>query len=252
MSNLAKFGDFSIEAAAKAREESERATTGAEFFKSPAGESSVRFLPPMVGKSDPFRVVYQHFIEIPGAKSSISFVCPRMQAKTDNLGPRYCPACAKADELRERGGPVAYDLAGNFLPRRRIFANIIFRGSPERGVLIFPFGKQIHDQLLALRDNRDAGGNFCHPIDGFDIVISRSGTGMKTEYKVYPSRKLSKLADDVETMNAWLESMHDLDRYARIPSEDELRQLTTQVGAVTVDNARPTGRKRTAADSIED
>jgi hypothetical protein len=255
MSNLAKYGSFSLEQAAHEAEESERASTGADFFKVPTGECVIRILPPRIGKTSPFRVVYQHFIEVPGASSNVNFTCPRMQAKTDRVPARYCPACAKADELRERGSPTAYDLAGTFLPRRRIFANIIFRGDPERGVLIFPFGKQIHDQLLALRGNKDAGGDFCDPTEnGFDIVLNRTGTGLKTEYKVFPARKLSPLAEDSETASAWLESMHDLDRYARIPTDEELRALTTQVGATTgaSGQAAPTGRKKTAADSIDE
>lgn len=254
MSNLAKYGSFSLDVAQREAEESERASTGADFFKPPPGECVIRLLPPKIGRSSPFRVVYQHFIEIPGASSSVSFTCPRMQAKTDRVPARGCPACAKADELRERGHPTAYEMAGNFLPRRRIFANIVFRGDPERGVLIFPFGKQIHDQLLALRSNKDAGGDFCDPLNGFDVVINRTGTGLKTEYKVFPARKLSPLCEDEETANAWLESMHDLDRFARIPTEEELRALTSQVGGVDAGGGRgaPTGRRRTAADAIDD
>lgn len=251
MSNLAKYGSFSLDAAGKEQEESERATTGADFFKPPPGDCVIRILPPKIGRNSPFRVVYQHFIEIPGAASSVNFTCPRMQAKTDRLPSRYCPACTKADELRERGSPTAYELAGNFLPRRRIFTNIISRGDPERGVLIFPFGKQIHEQLLALRTDKDAGGEFCDPANGFDVVIKRSGTGIKTEYKVLPARKLSPLAEDVETMNAWLESMHDLEHYARIPSDEELRALTSQVGGAAAPGGS-TGRKRTAADAVDD
>jgi hypothetical protein len=181
-----------------------------------------------------------------------------MQAKQNKVPARYCPACAKLDELREDGSPQALDLAKDMAPNRRIIANMIFRGDPERGVLIWEFGKQVHDQLLAIRDDQDAGGDFAYPIKGFDLVVDRKGTGMKTEYKLFPARKITRLADD-ETMNAWLESMHDLDKLIRIPSDEEIRRLTGGGARDRGEDARsPRGardagpRRRTAADDAID
>lgn len=257
---LVKYGSYSVEQAQKDREEAARSGGSADFWRVPSGKSSVRFLPPRVGRTDVFRVQYQHFIRVPGATNVVSFVCPRMQAKQDKITSRFCPACQKLDQLREDGSPGALDQAKDMEPKRRVLTNIIFRGDPERGVLIWGFGKQVQDQLVALRDDQDSGGDWSDPIRGFDIVVEKTGQGIKTEYKILPARKITRLADD-ETMNAWLDSMHDLDRHARIPSDEEIRRLTGGGGrdrprdddrVPAAVRGAPQQRRRTAADDAID
>lgn len=248
MSNLQKYGEWTAEEATKDAEDLAALGSGAEFLKFKTGKNQLRFLPPRPGEK-PFVLVQQHFIDVPGtAGKSVVFVCPRVHAK------KHCSACQQADVLRATGSPVDYERAGKLLPRLRVFANVIDRADPEAGVRVAAFGKQVYEQLIALRKNEEAGGNFTDPSPaGFDIIIEKSGEGMKTEYKVFPARKNSALGNE-----DWLDAMHDLRRYARVPSEEEMaRMLGGSARGSTVGQSAPTGRGgrgaskgRTAADDV--
>lgn len=251
MANIQKWGEWNADDAEKAREESEASGQG-DFMKLSVGRNVIRILPPKPGKRDPFRVIYKHFIELPGVEK-MSFVCPRAEAK------KPCPACKKVDELRASGAPADYELAGEILAQRNVYCNVIDRANPEKGVQILRIGKQMHEQLLALRTDEQDGGNYTHPVDGFDIIIERVGTGKKdTRYTLKPARSNSPLADDATVAEEWLESMRDLDALARLPTEEELAKLTRKsaaAGAAPAPRGRaaaPRGRGRNAMDEAVD
>lgn len=214
MSNLVKFGSYTEEAA-KA-EAQELSKGGSDFMKLDVGKNVVRFLPPPVGQRSPFAVVHQHYVQLDGMTSAASFNCTRMMAN------RGCPVCSMVDKLRRTGNPVDYDRAGELLPRQRIFANVIDRKHPELGPRVIAYGKTIHKALAAVRED----GDFTHPIDGYDIAITRKGTGKNdTEYEVRASRSNSKLAETTEQMNEWLSAMADVQQFARVPSDDQIRKI---------------------------
>jgi hypothetical protein len=262
MGQLVKYGSYSPEQARKDREADERAGGGADFWKVPQGLSKVRFLPPRLGKTSIYRVRYQHFVDVPGATNVVSFICPRMQSKEDRLPRRFCPACEKLDELREVGSSASLEAAKRLEPKRGTLANVISRGDPERGPIIWGFGPMVKDQLNSIRDNEDSGGEFWDPVGGFDLTVEKKGQGMKTEYTVMPSRKVTPLVADVEASNAWLEAMHDLDKHCRIPSDEDIRRMMGggvrergEQGAAPRAGGRATAvtpRARTAADDVID
>lgn len=238
MGNLVKYGSYEIDEARREKEELE-AGGGADFMKLKVGRNVVRFLPPPVGKRTPFRVIYQHFITLPGATGPVSFVCPKMEKK----GP--CPACQRAEEMRNSGNPADADLASDLFARRRVFANVIDRGEPEKGPRILAFGKTVHEQLVAMRDDEDAGGDYTNPEDGFDVIIKRVGTGKNdTKYSVSPARENTPLAKTAEQMQEWIDAQHNLENYARVDSPEDLRK---KMGGEPSDGAprtAATGRSR--------
>lgn len=263
MGQLVKYTNYSIEEAEQDEEEIAKGS-GGEFWRPPAGESRVRILPGRAGSSA-FVKRWTHWVDVPGATKRVGFVCPRMQSAMLKQGARFCPACAKLDELREDSRPAAQDAAKKLEPKKKWVCNIIFRGDPEHGPYVWEIGPMIQKQLAGLRKNEDAGGVFTDPgPEGFDLIVTRAGSQMNTEYTVLASRKLSKLADD-DTANAWLESMPDLARYGRVPTDEEIRRLTgggardRQEVDVTPRRAAGRGapapqqaRRRTAADDAID
>lgn len=223
-SNIQKHGTWSAETAQEEYDESQSASGSANILKLKTGKNVLRFLPPRAGEKSPFQVVHQHYIELPGGGGkAAAFNCPRLHKAGFN-----CPACARAEELRATGNQADYELAGKYLPRRRVFANVVDRADPERGVVILPFGKTVHEQLLSLRGNEEAGGDFTDPSGyGFDVTIERKGEKLNTEYKVFGSRRNSPLGND-----DWLDEMHDLSRLARVESEEEiLKKLGEEAGS---------------------
>jgi hypothetical protein len=216
MSNLVKHGAYEPEAAQQEEEELAK-SGGTDFLKLVVGANVVRFLPPPIGRNSPFVMVHQHFVQLPGMSNPASFACPRLMAS------RPCPVCQKIDQLRGTGNPADYDLAGEFLARLRVFANVIDRRNEEMGPRVLAFGKTIHQQLVKLRKDEDAGGDYTNPDTGFDINIERAGTGKNdTEYFVRPSRKTSKLASDPAVAGEWIEMQADLQKYAFVPSWDDI------------------------------
>jgi len=214
MSNIQRWGSYEMDAAQQEGEELASAG-GNNFFKFEVGKNVIRFLPPPVGKKSPFRVVWQHSWNVNGQFRSVT--CPRYEAK------QPCPVCAKADQLKGSANPADQERARDYFAKRRIFANVIDRQHPEEGPKVAAFGKTIHEALVALRTDPDAGGDFTHPETGFDIVIERKGTGKNdTEYKVLAARKATPLGD----VN-WIDQQANLDQFAKVLTPDEMREKLT-------------------------
>jgi len=255
-SNLVRYGSYE-EAAA----DQEKQAMQGDFMTLSVGRNVIRILPPKAGVRSPFFVVHEHYIEMTG-RDAVKFTCPRMHAK------RHCIACAKAEELRATGNQVDRDRAGSLFPRKRIYTNVLDRNAQEQGPKILPFGKTIHEKLIAIRKDPDAGGDFTHPMTGFDIIIERTGTGKRdTRYEVFGARRASKLSDDIETMNGWIDLQPDLTHFAVVKTDDEIRAMfggqpsgggggerrarTAQDDAATVD-AEYTRKDGAAAGSASD
>jgi hypothetical protein len=223
------------EDAAEAQAAEAQRLSGGGTYKLAAGKNVLRFLPPKVGMKSPFVTVTQHYLE--AGQKKVSFVCPRM-AK------RQCPACEHADKLSNSGLGQDFEVAKQFNSKLRFFGAVVDRANEELGPQVFPFGKQIHDQLNAIRRDATIGGNFTHPDDGFDIVITRVGTGMQTEYTVAAARNQSPLHQDPAVAGDWLERSPNLARYALVPNPEQLKRT---LGAVPEFGAMARQLEATAA-----
>ena len=248
MGNLVKYGSYTEEAAAHEKELLDK-QGGGSFFNPEQGDNVIRFVPPPVGRNTPYAMVHQHFIKIPGAQSPASFNCPRMMAQ------RACPACQMADKLYKSGNPVDKENSKEYKAKLRVYAPIIDRQHPEKGVQIYAFGKQVHDQLITIRND----GDYTHPIEGYDIVVNRTGKGKDTSYQVRAARKNSQLADTADQMNEWIELQPDVTKYSKVPSDDDIRSALNMpsgsgstpggVGSTTMTRRQVS---RTAQDDADD
>lgn len=211
MSNIVKWGTYEESAAQQEAEELDKGGNS-KFFSFKVGKNVVRFMPPPLSKKTPFRKVWQHTMTIGGETRSVP--CPRLEAKLP------CPICVKADQLKGSSNPADQERAKDYFAKPRVYANIINREAPENGPMVVGFGKTVHEPLVALRTDPDAGGDFTHPETGFDIIIERKGTGkMDTEYKVFAARKASPLGN-----NEWIDQQVDLEQFAKILTPDEMRE----------------------------
>lgn len=217
--SLIKYGSYAPEAADKEAEDIERAASAAHYMRLVEGRNVIRILPPRMGKTSPFRTIFQHYLRVPGASGPMVINCLRMEAK------QLCPVCVRADKLKASGNPADRDAAWDLFAKRRVFANVIDRKAPDRGVLIVGFGKQIHEQLVALRRDEEAGGDFSHPVRGFDVVVERTGSGKTdTKYKVRPVMKITPLSVDAVQAEEWLAALHNLDAEAALMSAEKIAE----------------------------
>ena len=254
MANLIRYGSYTPEAADKEI----KSLGGNEFLKLEPGKTRIRILPPAEGETSPFRIVAQHAVEVPGQQWPVRFQCPG----------RGCPACLESQRLSRTGNPKDRDRAYQLSPKQKIFCCVVKRSEEERGPLVWEFGKKIHEQLVKLRRNEDAGGDFCDPYNGFDIIIEREGTGKTdTTYTVFPARQASPLHADEEQAADWCENRPELDRYTRLMTipevqmllgggaEDEYQEPRRQLparSAAPAPRIEAAPRRRNAADDLDD
>ncbi len=210
---IATYGEWTPE---QMEEESKTMSTGGDFFKVPQGNTNVRFLPPKIGWKSPFVIQHQHFIDMPGLDRPVIFCCPKMHQS------QKCLACAKADAMEASGNARDERAARRLRPAKRVMANIVVNPKdPESKVQIYAFGKTVYEQLKAIRENDEGGGNFMDPIKGFTITIKRVGAGKDdTKYTLIAARAITPLAN-----MDWIEVQGDLRRLIRIPTVDQQKRL---------------------------
>lgn len=191
---------------------------GAKILKFKVGRNIVRILPPAEGRDTPFELIWMHFVDVTYQDKPIVFPCPRRMAN------RPCPVCSKGEEMRTSGDPNQTERAKKLFPKRQWYANAIDRKQIEEGVQLIAVGKEIMNQLVAIRKTfAEDGLDFTHPYDGYDIIVERTGTGMEdTEYTSSARAKPSPLGDDDEQMQAWIDGMVDLKAKALPPSTEEI------------------------------
>jgi hypothetical protein len=217
MSNLVRWGSYDASTAKAEKEEMAKGGGGQDFMKLQAGRNVVRVLPPAPGKRSPFRVVHQHFVRLPTSPNPVVFVCPRMETKSE------CPLCTQAGRLRSSGNEADREKAWELMPKRRVFCSVIDRANPEAGPKVLAFGKMVHEELVSLREDEDTGGDFSHPLTGYDVIILREGTGKNdTSYKVRRAKGETPLSPDAAEMDRWADAMPDLDQFGKVKPLEEI------------------------------
>ena len=219
-SNLVQYGGYSV-ASVEADTAKADVIAGNRWFSFEVGDNVVRFIPPKVGETSPFRVTAMHYIDaVPGLDKLLVFACPRVELK------QPCPACQEAERLNKSPNPLDRERAYQLSASLRVFASVIDRriADPADGIKIMSMGKMIHGQLKTIRSNPRLGGDFTDPTDdGFDVIITREGTGkMDTRYSCAADRNSSGLADDVDVINWIIENQPDLDAMVNPVVPEEL------------------------------
>jgi len=117
---------------------------------------------------------------------------------------------------------------------------------------VWGFGSKTWEQLKALRQDTDVGGDFTHPQTGFDIRVTRKGTGQfDTEYTLLPGRP-KPLTADAELLKTWVASQHDLAEFAVPPSYERIMEMVSPGGATQQAAPPGAGKLKGKAEPEED
>lgn len=210
---LELYGDFSIEAAQDDAELLKKKQ--GNFIRTlEEGSHKFRFLPPRAGETSPFKIVWEHYVDL--ASGGTGFVCPREMAK------QPCPTCRESARLLLSDKPADQERGKRLQPRQYTYALVIDRNDEAAGAKVLRIGRSVHQDLLNFRNELKL--NFTHPQTGIDIIITRKGKGLNdTEYKTITDPEgRSPLCETNEELIDLFESLPDLNSYARVPPIEEI------------------------------
>jgi len=182
------------------------------IWKPKVGKHSVRIVPSMYNKSNPFKEVLFHYGI--GNRTMISLV---------NFGEKD-PIVEFAEQLGKTGDKDNWTMSKKLSPKMRVFAPVIVRGEEDKGVKLWEFGKQIYMELLAIAEDEDVA-DYTDPIQGRDITIettdaATNGTGYN-QSKVRVRTKITPLSQDANEVSAWLSTQPEvLTLFKKYPYEE--------------------------------
>ena len=135
--------------AAQKRDEVAEKASG-DFFKAAVGENQIRILPPWGEAEWPFLEVEEHKVQVGDRENT--FTCPL------SAGESFCYICDLVVPSLRHGSEDEQQIATNLAPGLRVYANIIDRKHPEKGVLIWNFSYyRMYKDILAYFNDPDYG-----------------------------------------------------------------------------------------------
>jgi hypothetical protein len=167
-----------------------------------SGRNVIRILPG-VGDMDDFfwQDVGKHY----PPESRRSFTCPKFTIGAE------CPICDFVDTLYRAGDESSKQLASKLRRQKKFWMNVIDREDEESGPKIFRnCGPMIFKQIAALVQDPDYGEMLYDEYEGLDLIITKTGEKLNTEYAVQARRKASPLHEDDDVIDEWMEDAKDL------------------------------------------
>lgn len=185
------------------------------LWKPTVGKHSVRIVPAMWDKSNPFKEVFVHYGI--GNRTMISLL---------NFGEKD-PIVEFAKQLASSGDKENWMMSRKLEPKMRVFAPVIVRGEEEKGVRLWEFGKQIYAELLSLADDPDVG-DYTDVIQGRDITIETTGPETNgtsfNQSKVRVRTKTTPLSEDAAEVQKWLNTQPEVLSIFKKYSYDEMKE----------------------------
>lgn len=203
-------------------EEREAAKNRAGRLTLQVGKNVIRLMPRRPGERL-FHRLFVHYIKNPAMpdKPGRPVACP---LKNRNAP---CIVCKKVSELRRSGNEMDKAAAKSLSATRRIYANVVDLGAPDKGVQVMEFGVKIYDDILALMDKDDPNsfGDITHPDKGYNIVIEKTVGDPKnpketTRYNVRPAKSPTAI-----TNRKWLEELRPLAKALEAVTDEQVQKL---------------------------
>ena len=204
------------------------------FWKPSTGTMLIRVLPPTAQAAGLyFRDTAYHYNVGPEEKT---FVCLRAEGKV-------CPICELRDQLYATKNPQLAELAGDLVPKPKVYFNMIDRKHPELGVQIGTLtGKYavegVHEAILGYCLDPQ-WGDLTDPTYGRDITIEKKGSGLDSEYQVRPSPVPSPIYPDAEAQQAVLSQLKDLDKIVKYTAAEEMITELAEVQELAMQAGMP-------------
>jgi hypothetical protein len=154
------------------------------FFKPTEGENLIRILPPTW--EAPEHYGYDIYVHYNVGPDNAAYLCPeKMQGKK-------CPIC---DERLKAEAEGDKDYAKKLRPTKRVLFYLIDRDKEKEGIKVWASPWTVDKEIMI--QATDARTQEFFPVDdpeeGFDVKVTRNGSGERTEYSVTLARRSSVL-----------------------------------------------------------
>ncbi len=185
------------------------------LWKPTVGKHSVRIVPALWDKSNPFKEVFVHY-----------GIGNRTMIALSNFGEKD-PIVEFAKQLRQTSDKENWSLAKKLEPKMRVFAPVVVRGEEDKGVRLWEFGKQVYQELLSIADDPDVG-DYTDPIQGRDITIETTGPETNgtsfNQSKVRVRTKQTALSENAQEVEKWLNNQPDVFSIFKKYGYDEMKE----------------------------
>lgn len=173
------------------------------FSIAPETTARLRFMPPADESGLLFALTVNHFKLQDAEGRPIAVACANQH------GEGNCPVCAAVTWLYQNGNKDEKKIGSELRASARYNAQVLVAervgdGWEYEGPRMVAFSKTVHDNIIQILENQEMVGDpdFTDPDEGQDLLISRKGSGLNTEYTVDRSGK--KMALDT-AFPAWTE-----------------------------------------------
>jgi len=208
------------------------------FLSIKDGRNVFRILPPHANSEMFYEEVWLHYGvgKTEENKKGHVVICP-----TTHGDSKACPVCELAKELRslsKKKGDNYQKQASSIGRKKRVYYNAIDRaddlatyhkndedkwvnaeGEEENPVGILATGVTVFKDLLNIIVDPEYG-DITDADEGLDVILTKSGTGMGTEYDTKTVRKESVIGFDL-----WEECLNDLHSLTNVKTYDEISAI---------------------------
>ena len=136
---------------------------------------------------------------------------------------RKCPICQYVEELKKSKSKDDKQLADRIRRTKRTYIAVLNRDAEEEKPLVLPIGQTIMKQIVDLICDPDYG-DITDFEEGRDITITKSGSGLNTEYSVI-AKPRTTIASENYTAEELDEELPDLDALFVRKSPEELQAI---------------------------
>lgn len=165
------------------------------------GKNIIRILPPWSEEGYWYKDALRHYVPGKGKTGEGKGVIPC----SANDGSR-CAICDMRTKLGESAKPSRQKMADELKPSREYYVNLVDMNNADAGVQVGRLAESVINKLLEYMLEPE-WGDFTDPHEGYNVILTRTGEGLKTQYDV----RLSKTSTPLKTKR-WLRKLQDLDK----------------------------------------
>lgn len=205
----------------KKEQESRGEFTKLDWYKWKVGDNVIRLLPPYNASGKIFRRTGDHY-QMPPKNEIHRCMTETWPDQTD-----VCYFCDTLDRLLHEFPELKL---GRQSTTTKYLANVIVRGEEEsKGPQVVRFTESMYNWIM-LQMSDSQIGDVTDYEQGIDIkvtrkVIKRKDGNDRTEYVLNTMPRPRPLSDDDDIIAKWLDTLPDLDKVLKYPSDDKLSEM---------------------------